>query len=176
MLSWLKKIFKKKDDTESEVEDKPLPEDVIELVSGVETADIRKDDLFIFCNSQGNFVSSSISKYLGMWENGAHGYSMGSDKGFSEPTEMPDFEFIKKLRKSAKGEIYIRVRDRSVWLIKNYIDGYVKLIEASYYPTQFSMYRLESVVTEKELELPSKWERYEAVSVCPATLIRREIE
>lgn len=167
MLSWLKKIFKKKTIAEPEVEDKPLPEDVIELVSGVETADINKDDLFIFCNSQGNFVSSSASKYLGMWENGAHGYSIGSDKGFSEPTEMPDFEFIKKLRKNTEGDIYIRVRDRSVWLIKNRLDGYVKLIEASYYPRQLSMYRLELCVTEKDLELPSKWERYEAVSVCP---------
>lgn len=167
MLSWLKKIFKKKNVAEPEIEDKPLPEDVIELVHGVETADINKDDLFIFCNSQGNFVSSSVSKYIGMWENGAHGYSMGRETGFSEPTEMADSEFIKKLRKNDKGDIYIRVRDRSVWLFRNRTDNYVKLIEARCYPTQFSIYRLELVVTEKDLELPSKWERYEVVAICP---------
>jgi hypothetical protein len=176
MLSWLKKIFKKKNVAESEIEDKPLPEDVIELVHGVETADINKDDLFIFCNSQGNFVSSSVSKYLGMWKNGEHGYSTGREKGFSEPTEMADSKFIKKLRKSAEGEIYIRVSDRTAWLVKNRIDGYTKLIEASYYPKPLCIYRLELAATEKDLELPSKWERYEAVSVCPATLIRREIK
>ena len=165
MLSWLKKVFKKKNVSEPEIEDKPLPEDVIELSTGVETADISKDDLFIFCNSQGNFVSSSVSKYLGMWEEGAHGYSIGREKGFSEPSEMPDFQFIKKLRKNPEGDIYVRVCDRSVWLFRNKIDGYVKLIEASYYPTQVSMYRLTLIVPEKGLELPSKWERYEVVSV-----------
>lgn len=174
MLSWLKKIFKKKNVAEPEIEDKQLPEDVIELVHGVETADINKDDLFIFCNSQGNFVSSSVSKYLGMWKNWEHGYSMGYEKGFSEPSEMCDSRFIKKLRKSAEGEIYIRVSDRTAWLVKNRIDGYTKLFEASCYPKELSMYRLELVVAEKDLELPSKWERYEVVSVCPATLIRRE--
>lgn len=167
MLSWLKKIFKKKNVAEPEIEDMPLPEDVIELVHGVGTTDINKDDLFIFCNSQGNFVSSSISKYIGMWENGAHGYSMGYENGFSEPSEMCDSRFIKKLRKSAEGEIYIRVSDRSVWLFRNRIDNYVKLTEASCYPKGLSMYRLVLVVAEKDLELPSKWERYEVVSICP---------
>lgn len=166
MLSWLKKIFKRKNDITPEIEDKPLPGDVIELVYGVETADISKDDLFIFCNSQGNFVSSSVSKYLGMWENGEHGYSMGYEKGFSEPSEMYDSRFIKKLRKSAEGEIYIRVSDRTAWLVKNHIDGYTKLVEASYYPKPLRVYRLELAATEKDLELPSKWERYEVVSVC----------
>lgn len=167
MLSWLKKIFKKENDIIPEIEDMPLPEDVIELVHGLETTDVNKGDLFIFCNSQGNFVSSAVSKYNGMWENGAHGYSMGYEKGFSEPSEMCDSRFIKKLRKSAEGEICIQVSDRTAWLVKNRIDGYVKLIEASCYPKGLSMYRLELVVAEKDLELPSKWERYKAVSVCP---------